>query len=180
MAQTASQPVGSATGAAASAPRAAGFDPRPGGSFQSATAPASMPAAEPLSQQEQARYDAVALALTRALNAEDNAAYRALHTDAGWNEAIDWWRDMFAAQRARFGPIVRVYPCVRGVVRFGRMGYRGDLPSGATFVVRFEETCGGALSIQINAEGKIEKSSVFIKEELVDYDAAGAKPIYER
>lgn len=149
-----------------------------GGSFVTKPEPVGEPAAAtPLTKEEQTRYDAVAAALVKAMNAEDRKAYRALHTDEAWESTIDWWRDMFAAQRAKFGPIVLAYPCTRETLRFGKMGFRGE---GTTFVAIFEEKVGGAFSFEINADNKITSTSVFIKEEMASYDGGGAKPIYER
>lgn len=149
--------------------------------LQGASQPTSAPSeSPPLTADEQKRYDAVALALLRALEKEDKVAYRALHTDAAWNDAIDWWRDLFAAQRASFGPIVRGYPCARGLIRFGKLGYRSELANGAICVVRFEDKVGGAFSFELDKDGKIARTSVFIKEELAQYDPKDVKPIYER
>lgn len=149
-----------------------------GGSFVAkeggAAAAAPLP---PLTKEEQVRYDRVAAALVTAINAEDRKAYRALHTDEAWESAIDWWRDMFAAQCAKFGPMVKAYPCTRETLRFGKMGFRGE---GTSFVAIFEEKVGAALTFELNADNKITRTSVFIKEELRHYEAGDAKPIYEK
>lgn len=156
----------------------AGAAGKQGGSFvakeDAAAAPAPLP---PLTKEEQVRYDAVAAALVTAINAEDRKAYRALHTDEAWESAIDWWRDMFAVQRAKFGPMVKAYPCTRETLRFGKMGFRGE---GTSFVVIFEEKVGAALSFELNVDNKITRTSVFIKEELRSYEAGEVKPIYEK
>lgn len=135
----------------------------------------------PLTPEEQMRYDAVARAWLTALNAEDQDAYRGLHSDEGWAKSIDWWQNMFAGQRAKFGPIVRAYPCTREVIRFGRFGFQcGDLPNAVSFVAIFEERVGGVFSFTLDAEGKIAATSVFIKEEIATYDPGPTEPIYSR
>lgn len=159
-------------------PMAPGAAGNKGGSFVAkeggAAAAAPLP---PLTEDEQARYDAVAAALVTAINAEDRKAYRALHTDEAWEAAIDWWRDMFAAQCAKYGPVVKAYPCTRETLRFGKMGFRGE---GTSFVAIFEEKVGAALTFELNADNKIISTSVFIKEELRGYEAGDLKPIYEK
>lgn len=159
-------------------PAAPGGAGNKGGSFVAkeggAAAAAPLP---PLTKEEQARYDAVATKLVTAINAEDRNAFRALHTDEAWEAAIDWWRDMFAVQRAKFGPIVKAYPCTRETLRFGKMGFRGE---GTSFVAIFEEKVGAALTFELNADNKITSTSVFIKEELRSYEAGDVKPIYEK
>ncbi len=138
--------------------------------------PASRAAA--LSPKEQQRYDQVAIALLQAIKADDKAAYRALHSDEGWNTAIDWWQAMFVRQRARFGPITRAYPGVRGMIRFSKFAYESELADGASFVILFEEKVGGVLTFRLDEAGKIAATSVFIKEELREYAPDGVKPIF--
>ena len=141
-----------------------------------ARSPASRATA--LTPKEQQRYDQAAVALLRAIKADDKAAYRALHSDEGWNTAIDWWQAMFVKQRARFGPITRAYPGVRGAIRFSKFAYESELESGASFVIRFEEKVGGVLTFRLDEAGKIAATSVFIKEELREYSPDGVKPIF--
>lgn len=167
---------------------AGGSAPRPSKGWEVSAAPASKrklkdakpPEPPALTNSEQARYDAVVRKLVAAINDRDKTAYRALHTDAAWANAIDWWRDMFTAQVLKFGPIRRAYPPQRGMVRFGKMGMGGDARNGASFVVIFEKKVGGLFSFELNDEDKIVHTSVFIKEELGEYDGWGAKVIYER
>jgi hypothetical protein len=128
----------------------------------------------------QRRYDAVAAALVTAINARDAESYRALHTDAAWETAIPWWREMFPEQLEAFGGIVRAWAPRRGLIKLGKVGFRGDEGNGATFVVRFEEPAGGALSFELNADGKIVRTSVMIGRQLGLYEADDAEPIYER
>lgn len=162
--------------------------PRPSVGWEAGSAPASErkskdtkpPEPPALTKAEQARYDAVARKLVAAINDRDKKAYRALHTDEAWANAIDWWRDMFTAQVLRFGPIQRAYPPQRGMIRFGKMGMGGDARNGASFVVIFEKKVGGLFSIELNDEDKIVHTSVFIKEELGQYEGLGAKPVYEK
>lgn len=156
----------------------------PGMSFQSAGNPESAEQIEkdvkPLTDAERERYKQVAVALVTAINAEDRNAYRALHTDKGWNTAIDWWKNMFALQTSKWGRINRAWPPTRGIVRVGGLGFRGDEgASGATVMIHFEDGPGGALTFSLDPSGKIDHTSVFLKEELGHYAPAGVKPIYE-
>ncbi len=148
---------------------------------QSEESPADLAEAQPLSDAERARYSQVATELVRAINDENREAYRALHTDEAWESAIPWWRDMFPLQISRFGRIAKAYAPVRGMIRFGGMGFQGGEGEMATVVVRFEEPTGGALSFEIDDANKITKTSVFIKEELAHYSPEGkdAELIYE-
>jgi hypothetical protein len=136
--------------------------------------------AEPLSEADRERYTRVAASLVTAINAEDRVAYRALHTDEGWNTAIDWWQNMFAMQTSKWGRIDRAWPPTRGVIRVGGIGFRGDEGErGATVMIHFEEGVGGALTFALDENDKIRSTSVFIKEELGDYAPAGVTPIFE-
>ncbi|MEQ8765618.1 MAG: hypothetical protein RL885_16960 [Planctomycetota bacterium] len=138
-------------------------------------------AGKPLTEAERKQYSEIARKLVQAINAEDREAYRALHTDAAWSEAIDWWRDMFPQQIARFGRISKAWTPVREMIRFGGMGFRGGDGNMVTLVIRFEEPMGGALSFELDDAGKIQRTSVYIKEELAHYAPEGekAKLIYE-
>lgn len=133
----------------------------------------------PLTKAEQARYDRVTRALVEALNTGDKKGYRDLFTDEGWENAIDWYRDMFAVQLMRFGKIERAFPPQRGIVRVGKMGFGGDARNGATFVAIFEDQVGGLFSIELNDQDRIVHSSVFIKHELASFSDWDVEPIYE-
>lgn len=146
--------------------------PNAAGAKRASSAPST------LSAEEQKRFDAVAVALLRAMKADDKSAYRELHSDAGWNSSIDWWQALFARQRANFGPLVRAYPCIRGQIRFGKYGYDPDLKDSVSFVAVFEERVAGVFSFRLNADGKIDATSVYIKEELREYHPEGVKPIW--
>lgn len=141
---------------------------------------ATRPKAVPLTQADQERYDRAARKLVEAINSHDKKAYRDLHTDEAWTNAIDWWRDMFAAQVLRFGPIQRAYQPQRGMVRAGKIGMGGDERNGASFVVIFGKKVGGLFSFELNDNDKITHTSVFIKEELAGFNGWNAKLIYER
>ncbi len=129
---------------------------------------------------EQKRYDRVALRLVQAINGRDQRAYRSLFTDEAWSDAIDWWREMFVKQVLKFGKIERAYPPQRGTIRFGKMGMGGDERNGASFVAIFGNKAGGLFSFELNDKDKIVYTSVFIKEELAQYDKWNAKPIFEK
>lgn len=133
----------------------------------------------PLTAAEQARYDRVARTLVGSLNAHDSKTYRDLFTDEAWENAIDWYRDMFAVQLMRFGKIERAYAPNRGMIRVGKMGIGGDARGGASFVAIFEDQVGGVFSIELNDKDQIVHSSVFIKQEIAAFDGWDAKPIYE-
>lgn len=154
-----------------------------GMNFQSSGKPTSIEeinkGVTPMTQAELDRYARVAVALVTAINAEDRAAYRELHTDEGWRTAIDWWQNMFAMQTSKFGRIDRAWPPTRGVVRVGGLGFRGNEgDAGATVMVRFEDGVGGALTFVLDEHDKIASTSVFIKEELGHYAPDGVQPIY--
>lgn len=62
----------------------------------------------------------------------------------------------------------------------GRIGFRGaEEEGGATFVVKFEEAIGGALTIRLDKAGKITATDVFIKRELGMYDPKEVAMLYE-
>jgi hypothetical protein len=132
-----------------------------------------------LTPDERRRYARVAVELVRAINEEDRAAYRALFTDAGWSAAFTWWRDMFALQTATYGRIARAYAPRRGLISFGGMAFRGDEGGGATFIVHFEEPNGAALSFALDGSGRIDHTSVFVKQELFGLDPGPTEIIYQ-
>lgn len=136
--------------------------------------------APPLTPEEQARYDKVARLIVRHINANDAEAYRALFTDAGWETSIDWWQNMFAMQRDRFGPIVKVYKPSRSIVRLpGGMGI-GPEEGCAGMVVQFEDPAGGLLSFRLNDDNKIVQTSAYVIEQLADYAGPASDVIYDR
>jgi len=132
----------------------------------------------PLSESDQRRYDEVALALVKAINSRDRETYRGLHTEEGWSTAIDWWRELFAGQIERFGKIEKAWAPGRGFIRIGKMGVRGTEGDGATFLVKFEEPVGGALTFELNEAGKIVATDVFVKKELGYYEPDGVVLIF--
>lgn len=132
----------------------------------------------PLTPEEQSRYDRIAVKLIESINAHDKATYRALFTDEAWENAIDWYREMFAVQLMRFGKIERAFPPQRGKVRVGKLGIGGDARNGASFVAIFEDQIGGLFSIELNDQDQIVHSSIFIKQELAHFDDWDAKPIF--
>jgi len=131
-----------------------------------------------LTEAQQKRYNAVGLALIRAIDAGDKSAYRALFTDEGWNSAMEWWRDMFAVQIKRFGGIEKAWAPTRGVIVVGRIGVsgRGD---GAGMLVKFEEPAGGLLTFTLDDTDRIVATNVFIKEELGQAEPEGLSLLYD-
>lgn len=115
-----------------------------------------------LADSERVQYTAVGLALVQTINAGDEETYRQLFTDEGWESAIDWWRDMFALQKEKFGLIERAYEPRRGYIRVGKLAYLGEVKDGATMLVTFEEPKGGALNFKLDESGKIIQTDVFI------------------
>lgn len=133
-----------------------------------------------LTAEESQRYTEVAKKLIMALNSEDKKAYRALFTDASWESAIPWFREMFATQISSFGRIKTAYAPRRGLVRVTeKMSFRGGSESSVAVMVKFENGMGGALSFELNADNKIVSSSVFIKQELAEFDDKTTQPIFE-
>jgi hypothetical protein len=132
-----------------------------------------------LSATDQKRYEDVALKLVLAINARDADAYRALFSDEGWDASIPWWRDMFAVQVENYGKIATAFAPARGFVQVGSLGFRGDLEGGVTFLVKFEEPMGGALTIILDESGEIFGTNVFMKQQLGLYDPENAVVLYE-
>lgn len=50
-----------------------------------------------------ARYRQTALDPAKAVATDDAAAFRALHTDAGWAQTDDWWQSMLAMHKQECG-----------------------------------------------------------------------------
>jgi len=131
-----------------------------------------------LTEAQQRRYNAVGLALVKAINAGDTASYRALFTDEGWSSAIDWWRDMFARQTKLFGRIEKAWAPIRGVVVVGKIGVRGD-GNGAGMLVKFEQPAGGLLTFTLDDTDRISATNVFVKEELGYAEPEGLTLLYD-
>lgn len=115
-----------------------------------------------LSDSERVRYKTVARVLVEAINTGDVETYRQLFSDAGWDSASQWWRDMFALQKEKFGLIEKAYEPRRGYIQVGKLAYLGEVTDGATMLVTFEESKGGALNFQLDDSGKIIQTDVFI------------------
>jgi len=131
-----------------------------------------------LTEAMQKRYNAVGLALVKAINAGDKSAYRALFTDEGWDSAMEWWRDMFAVQVKRFGRIEKAWAPTRGVIVVGRIGVSGQ-GDGAGMLVRFEEPAGGLLTFTLDDTDHIVATTVFIKEELGHAEPEGLSLLFD-
>jgi hypothetical protein len=125
-----------------------------------------------------ARYRETAGALAKAMATDDAKAFRALHTDAGWAQADDWWQGMLANQKKKFGPVVRAYGPLRGSVRAGTMGV-GVPRDGAAVLLILEKNMGAAMSFTLDADGRIVKSSLWVQGELAGADTQGAELLWE-
>ena len=131
-----------------------------------------------LSAEQQKRYDAVGLALVKAINAGDKEAYRKLFTDEAWDSAIPWWRDMFAVQVKRFGRIEKAWAPKRGIIVVGKIGVNGE-GEGAGMLVKFEEPAGGLLTFTLDDKDRIAATRVFVKEELGYAEPEGIPLLYD-
>jgi hypothetical protein len=125
-----------------------------------------------------ALYRQTALALARALATGDAKSYRALHTDAGWAQADDWWQAMLANQKERFGGVARIEGPLRGVIRAGTTGV-GVPRHGAAILVRFAKPMGASMSFTLDSTGKIVTSSLWIQDWLAAADTGGAEVLWE-
>lgn len=123
------------------------------------------------------RYRATAVRLARAIATGEAEAFRALHTDAGWEQTDDWWKAMLVNQKKRFGPVVRVVGPLRGVIRMGATGV--GLPrDGAAILLRFKGAAGASMSFVLDAEGRIERSSLWVAEELAQAETGDAAVLW--
>ncbi len=147
---------------------------RPGGGEE------SIPEAVPLTEEERERYSRVARKLVMYVNDENEDEYRKLFTDEGWDQAFDWFKDMFAEQITHFGRIDRAYAPQRGMFKFGSATVGGDAgESGASFVVLFEDPAGGLISFELNDDDEIIHTSVYVSAALAVFDAGDEEPIYQ-
>jgi len=156
-------------------------DPSPGGPKPSAgVAPAasSLPEPVPFDSATTARYHDVSVRLAAALATGDTAAFRALHSEAGWEKAIDWWREMLRNQRRALGEIVRVVGPLRGQIRMGGTGL--GLPAeGAAILCHLGDKAGASMSFTLDADGRIAESSVWVARELAGAHPEGAEVLWE-
>ena len=150
------------------------------GSALAADAPATtaIPSPIPFDSVTTARYLATSRALATAMATDDVKTFRALHTDAGWAQADDWWQGMLAAQKRKYGPVVRAYGPLRGTVRAGTMGV-GIPPDAVAVLLILEKQMGAAMNITLDGEGKIVKSSLWVQGELAGADTQGAGLLWE-
>jgi len=156
---------------------ATGGVPQPKPGAAAAVPPERLPEFPPFTETEQNRYNAIARTLVESINRGDRETYRGLFTDAGWEQSIDWWHDMFAAQTARFGKIAKAWAPQRGIVRAGKLGAGNDW-GGAALMVHFEEPVGGVLTIHLDDSGKIARTDVFIQRGLGAQEPEGIELIY--
>jgi hypothetical protein len=125
-----------------------------------------------------ARHHATAARLAAAIGSGDAPAFRALHSDAGWKQADDWWKAMYAEQKKRHGPILQVVGPLRGVIRMGQSGV-GVPPDGMAILARFEGQLGAAMSFVLDDSGRIAKSNTWTQHELKNA-APDAAVLWER
>lgn len=124
-----------------------------------------------------ARYREVAAKLAKAVATGDADEFRSLHTEAGWEQADDWWKAMLAGQRRSFGRIVSAAGPLRGVIRGGGIGV-GVPREGAAILVRFEREAAASMSFVLDESGKIVSSSVWVQRELSKADTGGADVLW--
>jgi hypothetical protein len=123
------------------------------------------------------RYRETAILLARAIATGDREAFRALHSDAGWEQTDDWWKAMLVDQKKRFGAVVRVVGLLRGAIRMGGTGL--GLPrDGAAILLRFKGEAGASMSFVLDAAGKIERSSLWVATELAQADTGGVAVLW--
>jgi hypothetical protein len=123
------------------------------------------------------RYQETAVLLARAIATGDGVAFRALHSDAGWDQTDDWWKAMLVNQKRRFGAVVRVVGPLRGVIRM--VGTGVGLPrDGAAILLRFKGEAAASMSFVLEAAGKIERSSLWVAAELTQADTGGAAVLW--
>jgi hypothetical protein len=125
-----------------------------------------------------ARYRAVASKLAAAVGENDARAFRALHSEAGWERADDWWKAMMANQRRSFGRVMSVRGPVRGVVRAGGIGV-GVPPEGMGVLVLFERGAGAVMNFVLDQEGLIERSNLWVQRELAEARPEGADSLWQ-
>ncbi|MHC4975776.1 MAG: hypothetical protein ACYTF7_04115 [Planctomycetota bacterium] len=133
----------------------------------------------PLSEEDAIRYRHIATQLVKHIVESNPEEYRKLFTDEGWEESIPWWHQMFSAQRDAFGPIIRAYAPTRKLLRASDVGVQGPFADGAAFVIQFEDSGGGLLSIKLNDENKIEATDVFVIGALGEYQDTPENTIYD-
>ena len=71
------------------------------------------------------------------------------------------------------------YNVGRGFIKVGKMGFRGDEEGGGvTFLVRFEEPMGGALTFRLDEKDRIVQTDVFISQGLGLQDPEGVELLF--
>jgi hypothetical protein len=120
----------------------------------------------PLTESETKRYTKIAKKLVKYILENNKDEYRKLFTDEGWEASIPWWHEMFAIQRTIFGPIAKAYAPTRELVMTSGLGVQGPFADGAAFIIQFEDSAGGLLSIKLDEHGKITATDVFVTDAL--------------
>jgi hypothetical protein len=147
-------------------------------SVESGPARSGLPEPVPFDSATTLRYRESAAKLAAAVGTGDPAAFRALHTNAGWAQTDDWWKAMLADHKRSFGRIVRAVGPLRGSIRMGTMGV-GLPPNGAAILLRFERGLGASMSFELDEAGKITKSSLWVQRELATANPDGAEVLWE-
>lgn len=142
-------------------------------------APPASDARGPLDAAERARYAKVGRAVVEDLATGDLAAFRALHSDGGWDSSDAWWRSLLAPQRQRFGTIVEAWGPHRGTIRCGGFSFQEE-GGGVTVVVRFQVQVGAALTFTLDPDGKIAGGKVFVSEGLASAPPEGLPVLWKR
>ncbi len=119
-----------------------------------------------------ARYADTGRRLAAAVATGDAGGFRALHTEAGWAQADDWWKAMLANQKRSFGPVVAARGPYRRSIRAGRLG-AGIPPDGAAVLLFFERGAGASLSFVLDDSGRVVRSSLWVLRELAGADTSG-------
>jgi hypothetical protein len=133
----------------------------------------------PLTESEAKRYTKIASNLVKYILENNKDEYRKLFTDEGWDASIPWWHEMFATQRKIFGPIAKAYAPTRELVMASGLGVQGPFADGAAFIIQFEDSAGGLLSIKLDENDKITATDVFVTDALGSFKGEPETVIFD-
>jgi len=125
-----------------------------------------------------ARYHDTAARLAAAVGTNDARAFRALHSDVGWEKADDWWKAMMADQRRSFGRVSSIRGPLRGVVRANGIGV-GVPSEGVGVLVLFDRGAGAVMNFVLDDDGLIERSNLWVQRELAAASAEDAGLLWQ-